>query len=78
MLTKTDEDLIRHIVEDVVDEKLEKKLKHLPTKDDFYQMMDKLMTELKGSREEQTVLSGQVSENRDRIEHVEKHLHITP
>jgi len=49
-------------------------IKHLPTKDEFYELMGKIMRELKGIRENTTVLGHQVSRNSDRIERVERKL----
>jgi len=78
-------------LEDLIDQKIEDKaettlatkadIKHLPTKEEFYEQSDKLMKELEATREEITVLSGlqsQVHDNEQRIEKVEKKLNITP
>ena len=55
---------IKDLVEVTVEETIENKelvtkddIGHLPTKDDFYGMMDKVMGELKAIREEQAVQS---------------------
>lgn len=53
-LTRTDLDAIRQLIELTLDKKLEEKLEvklkeyigHLPTKDEFFTSMDKLMAEL--------------------------------
>ncbi len=47
-LTQKDLDEIESLVKDTVEEKI----KHLPTKDDFYGKMDEVMGELKAIREE--------------------------
>jgi len=59
---------------DYVDKKIDEQttqlraeFSYLPTKDDFYTMMDELMGELKAIREELPVLSHQTSRNSDRI-----------
>jgi len=77
MATLDDQDLknIKNLIEVTFDEKIEEKglvtkddIKHLPTKDEFYTENDKLMKELKAVREEQPILSNQVSEQSDDIE----------
>lgn len=71
MLTKTDVGLIRVIVEEELEKKLEQKfeekLKFLPTKDEFYKAMDKIMGELKTIREEQSAQSYRVGNHENRI-----------
>ena len=57
VLTQKDFDQI----ERVLDEKLDEKLKNLPTKNEFFSKMDEVMGELKTTREEQTTLSHQLS-----------------
>jgi hypothetical protein len=47
-------------------------IKHLPTKEDFYQMVDKIMKEIKAMREERAVLIHRISDHEDRIVRVEK------
>lgn len=51
MLTQKDLDQ----VEEIVDRKLDEKIKFLPTKDEFFGKMDEVMGELKAIREEQEV-----------------------
>ncbi len=76
-------------LEDLIDQKIEEKaettlatkedISHLPTKEEFYDQTDKLMRELKATREEITTLSGlqsQVHDHEERIEKVEKKLNI--
>jgi hypothetical protein len=78
-------------LDDLIDQKIEEKaettlatkadIKHLPTKADFYDQSDKLMTELKATREDITTLSGlqsQVHDHEIRIHKVEKKLNISP
>ena len=67
MLTQKDYDEIEVLVREIVREEI----KLLPTKEEFFFKMDELMKEVKDSREEQTVLSGQVSDTIDRIEKLE-------
>ena len=54
-----------------------KDIKHLPTKEEFYESQDKLMTELKKSREEQPVQAHQISNLEDRVTKIEKHLRLS-
>jgi hypothetical protein len=56
-------------------------IKHLPTKEEFYDREDKIMNELKAVREEITTLSDinrKVNDQEDRIEKVENKLNIQP
>lgn len=74
-------DLITQKVEDVFEQKgvvTKEDIKHLPTKEQFYDQSAKIMKELKDIREEKTVLGGQVSDHSDRIEVIENKLGITP
>ena len=64
MLTQKDLDEI----EELIDRKLDEKIKFLPTKDEFYTKMDELMVEIKAVREEQKTHSGQHSEINDTLE----------
>ncbi len=57
MLTKSDMDKLK---------------KEFTTKDDFYPMMDKVMGELQGIREEITVVAYRQSNHSDRIESLEQ------
>ena len=75
-----DDDLkaIKDLIEVTVDEVIENKelvtkddIGHLPTKDEFYGAMDKVMGELKAIREEVTILGHQVSEHTDRLDRIE-------
>lgn len=81
MATLDNDDLkaIKNLIEVTIDEKVEdgtlvsnEKLNHLPTKEEFYDQNDKLMKELKAIREEQPILSKQLSNHSDRIEKLEK------
>lgn len=73
MLTQKDLDEI----EELIDNKLDEKIKFLPTRDEFYTKMDELMVEIKAIREEQETHSGQHSEINDRFEKLEKHTGIS-
>lgn len=59
-------------IEELLDEKLDEKLKILPTKKEFFSKMDEVMGELKTVREEQTVLSHQVSNHENRLRTLEE------
>lgn len=76
VLTKSDFNALKDLMEVTIEEKLEakltEKLKYLPTKDEFYEQSAKIMKELKEVREEITVLSGRSSEDSDRIEELER------
>ena len=85
----TDKDI--KALDDLIDQKIEEKaettlatkadIKHLPTKVEFYDQSDKLMKELKATREEITTLAGlqsQVHEHEERIHKVEKKLNLSP
>ncbi|MCJ7805039.1 hypothetical protein MUP46_00060 [Patescibacteria group bacterium] len=59
-------------IEKMMDEKFEEQLRNIPTKDEFYAKMDEVMGELKGIREEVTVVTHQVSGHEDRIVKLEQ------
>ena len=46
---------------DEIDKIVDKKIKYLPTKDDFYTKITEVMGELKAIREEQAVITGKTS-----------------
>lgn len=72
-LTSSDINKIKILLEFTIDEKverllnskLEEKLKHLPTKEEFFAREDKLMGELKAIREELETLTYRVSKHSD-------------
>ena len=81
----TKQDLLN--IGDLIDQKLDQKLKEelspikerihlLPTKDEFFKKMDEVITELHTTREEQTVMHGQIANHEDRITFVEEKLLI--
>ncbi|MBL7159721.1 hypothetical protein ISS85_04545 [Candidatus Microgenomates bacterium] len=55
-------------IEQLINEQLKEKIKFLPTKDEFYIKMDEVMGELKAIREEQTLVTGRISEHTDILE----------
>ena len=67
-LTKTDLDQIDELVKKIVGEKT----RNLPSKNDFFEWMDKLMKELVDIRDEVAVISRHSSDYSDRIEQLEK------
>ena len=69
--------LIEITFDEKLDENLDEKLSHLPTKDEFYTKMDEVMGELKAIREEQPLQSHKLSEHSDRIGKIESHLGIS-
>ena len=82
-LTDTDfkhfEKLIKVTIEE--DETLVRKddIKHLPSKEEFYEREDKIMNELKAVREEISILSDtnrKINDQEERLEKVEAKLNI--
>lgn len=61
-------------IEEIMDEKFNEAFKNLPTKDEFFSKMDEVMGELKDKREEETILSNQVSDHENRIQNLENSL----
>ncbi len=57
-------------------EELKFDVSHLPTRDEFYTMMDALMGELKGIREEIAIVVGKSSHHEDRITNLEDDMKI--
>lgn len=66
--------LIKTTVQDEVKLSFKDLVGNLPTKDEFYTMMDKLMKELKEIREEQSVLTHQTYRNTKDIEIIKTHI----
>lgn len=67
--------VIKQAVNEVFEEKevvTRADLKYLPSKEEFFEKMDKVMDELKTIREEQTIQSHHLSDHSDRIEALEK------
>ncbi|MBI4066785.1 hypothetical protein HY407_00225 [Candidatus Gottesmanbacteria bacterium] len=64
-------------IEKIVDEKLDAKIKHLPTKDEFYEKMDEVMGELKAVRESQEIHANQHAEINDEISKIKKAINRT-
>ncbi|KKQ91944.1 MAG: hypothetical protein UU16_C0013G0004 [Candidatus Woesebacteria bacterium GW2011_GWA2_40_7] len=84
-LTSGDLKNIKVLFNQVIDENesLVKKddISHLPTKEEFYGREDKLMGELKTTREEIVILSDlnrKVNDNEERIEKIEEKLNLQP
>ena len=50
---------------------IEKKIRHLPTKDEFFAKMAEIMSELKAIREEQAIFTHRQSEHSDTLENHE-------
>lgn len=69
--------LIEITFDEKLDAKLDEKLSHLPTKDEFYTKMDEVMGELKTIREEQAVQSQHLSDHEDKIQTIESHIGMT-
>ena len=86
MATLDNDDLkaIKALMEVTIDEAIETRglvtkadISHLPTKDEFYDKMDEVMTELKTIREELALQSQHVADHDDRIEKIENHIGMT-
>ena len=84
-LTKSDFKNVKELVKAAIneDKTLVRKddIKHLPTKEEFFDREDKMMGELKAIREEITMLSdlhSKVNDHEDRIEKVESKLGVRP
>jgi hypothetical protein len=75
-LTDEDKEFIKTLLEDVLEYKLEEKIKehvgNLPTKEEFNSRMDEMMGELKTTREEQAGLSQHDRDQFDAIEALQK------
>jgi hypothetical protein len=63
MLTKDD---LKEI-EKIMDNKFDEKLGFLPSKEEFFDSMDKIMGELRTAREERLIGSHRISDHEDRI-----------
>lgn len=76
MFTKKDFDKFEELIKQVIDEELDKKIpnyiKYLPTKDEFFDRMDKLMSEVKAMRESQEIHAGSHTDITDRLEKLEQ------
>lgn len=68
MLTQSDIE----IIEGIIDGRIGEKLKNMPTKDDFYKMMDKLFGEQETIRNEQTLSAHSQQDYEKRLEKLEK------
>lgn len=58
-MTLTQKDIEQ--IEEIVAETVREEIKHLPTKDEFFNKMDEVMGELQKIREETTVVNGRTS-----------------
>jgi hypothetical protein len=67
----------RKEVEHIVEEKLNKKILFIPTKDEFFTRMDKLSGEIQKVREEQTLHQGQHREINDCLDRLGKFVHAS-
>lgn len=70
-LTQRDLFQIEELIDRKLDEKFDEKFKFLPSKDEFFNAMDKVMGELKAIRENNTILTHQVSDHEERIDKIE-------
>lgn len=65
-LHKEFEEIKESIIEEVKDQ-----IKHLPTKEEYFSSMDKLMKEVRASRETQEISGSQLSNHEERIGNLE-------
>ena len=71
---KTDIGGLKRDIDGLKDEMKDVKgsIRLLPTKDEYFDSMDKLMGEVKKGREEQEIIGGKLSEHNDRLEKLEE------
>jgi predicted nuclease with TOPRIM domain len=69
--------LIGVTFDEKLDEKLDIKLSHLPTKDEFNEQTGEIIKRLDNLEVEKDVLSHQVSRQEDRIGKIESHIGLT-
>ncbi len=69
-------EVIENAIDIKLDEKLDEKLQFLPTKEEFFDRMDKLSNEIKDLRDEVAVTNGQNVRNTKRLDRVEDHLDL--
>lgn len=67
MLTKKDLIEIEKLLDKKLEEKFDEKLGFLPSKEEFFNSMDKIMGELRTAREERLIGSHRISDHEDRI-----------
>jgi len=70
MLTQGDINEIENVVKDSIEEKT----KNLPTKDEFFTEMDKVVGELQKLREEVVLTTQHYEDTNQRIDEIDKHL----
>jgi uncharacterized coiled-coil protein SlyX len=69
-----------HATKDELEERFQElniKIENLPTRDEFYTYMDKMLGEYKTFNQESALISGRVSNHEDRIITLEKKLAFT-
>lgn len=72
-------DLVKITIDEELEEKLNEKLKYFPSKEEFFEGLDKIIGELKTIREQHDIISHKVYEDHEpRITKVEKRLKIQP
>lgn len=82
MLTPQDFKQIKNIIDVELETKLEEKLEQkfnekiglLPTKEEFFNSMDQVMTELKAIRQEQVVNTHRINDHEERIVKLEENI----
>ena len=69
---------MRLVIREETPKIVKEEIKHLPTKEEFYRKMDEVMGELQTTRDEQTVMRGQIENHEEEIETIKTHLKISP
>ena len=72
------EEKLEQKLEEKLEQKFNEKLKYLPSKDEFYEAMDKIMGELQKIRDEHAIQSYRVSDHEERITRLEEAVFKTP
>lgn len=68
VLAQKDFDQIEELVREIIDEQA----KHLPSKEEFFSTMDKVMKELEAIRQELVLTNHHLSDHEDRISSLEE------
>ncbi|MBI3397582.1 hypothetical protein HY045_03840 [Candidatus Woesebacteria bacterium] len=64
-------------IEKLVRETVQEEIRLLPSKDEFFSNMDKVLGELKALRDEVTIVNHQYDRTNKRVDKIDKHLNIS-
>ena len=70
-LTEKDLKAIENRLEIKIDKALEERLRHLPTREELLGQLDQILTEIKASRDEQSVQAHHLRDHEDRLQALE-------